>query len=84
MQDRETVTGKNYPDTLCWVLPRTWSGFWRPLDFEGGLKITPFAKDQHKMRKSEVREGVSKKHEFQCIVDAKIQGPDLVKTEFGR
>ena len=27
MQDRETANGENHPDTLCWVLPRTRSGF---------------------------------------------------------
>ena len=35
------------------------------------------------MSKSEVREGISKKHIFQSIFDAKNQGPDLVKNEFG-
>ena len=26
MQDWETASGENRPDTLCWVLPRTRSG----------------------------------------------------------
>ena len=46
MQDRETVTGKNYPDTLCWVLQRTRSGFVTPSDFERGPNIDHFFPDR--------------------------------------
>ena len=51
MQDRETATGKNRADTLCWVLQRTRSGFLTPSDFEGGPKIDHFLKKSTKMKK---------------------------------
>ena len=51
MQDRETATGENGPDTLCWVLQRTRSGFVAPSDFEGGPQIDSFWKKSKKTRK---------------------------------
>ena len=53
--------------------------FARQLDFEGGPK-SYFWTEANKMRKSGVLDRVLKKQEFQWIFDARIQGPDLVKT----
>jgi hypothetical protein len=43
-------------------LGRFWAPFWPPSDFEGVPKSHFCAKDQHKMRKNEVPEGDSEKH----------------------
>ena len=37
---------KNRPDTLCWVLPRTRSGFWHPWKSEGAPQIDLFSVDR--------------------------------------
>ena len=43
--------------------------FWNPLDFEGVPKTHFFNINQHKMKKKEVLEGVSEKHEFSLEID---------------
>ena len=40
--------------------------------------------EANKMRINGVLDRVLKKHEFQSIFDATIQGPDLIKNKFGR
>ena len=55
-----------------------------PLDFEGGPKTAFWDIEANKMRKDGVPDRVLKKHELQWISDAKIQGLDLVKNEFGK
>ena len=58
--------------------------FCTPLDLEGGPQISFLDTEANKMCKNGVLDRVLKKHEFQWIFGAKIQGPDLVKNEFGR
>ena len=43
-----------------------------------------FCIDSNKIRKNGILDRVFKKHEFHWTFDAKIQGPDRVKNEFGR
>ena len=66
MQDRETATGENDPDTLCWVLQQTRSGFLTPSDFEGGPKIDHFLKKKKstKNEKKELQKTALKKHDL--------------------
>ena len=64
MQDRETASGENRPDTFCWVLPRTQSGFLTPSDFEGGPKIDHFWKKYKKNEKKEVPKTALNKHDL--------------------
>ena len=65
MQDRETATGKNHADTLCWVLPRTRNGFLNPSDFEGGSQNRPFLKKITKRKeKKDVPKTALKTHYF--------------------
>ena len=61
-----------------------WVPFARQLHFEGGPQIVFLEIEANKMRRNGVLDRVLKKHEFQWIFDAKVQGPDLVKNEFGR
>ena len=52
MQDWETASGENRADTLCWVLPRTRSGFLTPSDFEWGSQNRPFLQKNDQKKKS--------------------------------
>ena len=51
---------------LLTPLGRFWAPFWAPADPERGAKIALFRKNQHKMRKNEVQEGIAEKLDF-CI-----------------
>ena len=51
---------------------RFWVSFWIPLDFEGVPRSYRFVKNQHKMKKNDVQEGVLKKKDFQIDFDAKM------------
>ena len=61
-----------------------WVLFCTPLDFEGGPKVEVLDIEANEMRKKGVPDRVLIKQEFQRIFYAPIQGPDLVKNEFGR
>jgi hypothetical protein len=48
------------PFGTTWLI---WGAILGQLDFEGDAESRPFSKNQHKRRKSEVRESTLKKHE---------------------